>query len=132
MRVFVLGLAVTGLLSGCAVGIQPGVSPSVSYSVARDYQTVYQRARDQAEQCLRGKNQFAVRASLNPDTRSGVVAVLNSFGSDAVARTELKAIDAQHTQVTQAIWGRTPWDKAALDAMQESVRMDTSVCFAYK
>ena len=89
-------------------------------------------AGEQAEQCLRGKNQFAVRASLNPDTRSGVVAVLNPLGSDAVARTELKAIDAQHTQVTQAISGRTPWDKAALDAMQESVRMDTTVCFAYK
>ncbi len=132
MRTLVFGLAAAALLSGCAIGIQPGQSPSVSYTVARDYQTVYSRAEDQADQCLRGKNAYTVQATLNRDTRSGVVAVVAPLGAAVVARTELKAVDAQHTQVSQIVWGRTPWDKAALDAMHESVRLDTTICFAYK
>ncbi|MEO6984369.1 MAG: hypothetical protein ABI155_03405 [Paralcaligenes sp.] len=132
MRLLVFGLAGAALLSGCAIGIQPGQSPSDSYTVARDYQTVYKRAEDQADQCLRGKNAYSVQATLNQDARSGVVSVVAPLGAAVVARTELKAIDATHTQVSQIVWGYTPWDKNALDAMRESVRMDTTVCFAYK
>ncbi|TAL91408.1 MAG: hypothetical protein EPN46_10135 [Candidimonas sp.] len=132
MKAFVFGLAGAALLSGCAIGIQPGQSPSVSYTVARDYQTVYRRAEDQADHCLRGKNAYTVQATLNRDARSGVVAVVAPLGAGIVARTELKAIDAKHTHVSQIVWGHTPWDRAALDAMRESVRLDTTVCFAYK
>jgi len=129
-------IAVTGLaalLSGCAVGIQSGGDfPSVSYTVARPYQDVYHRAQDQADQCLRGKNQFKVRTRLDAAGQSGMVSVYGPLGGAEVARTEFTAVDARHTQVVQTVWGRAPWDQNALQAMRESVLIDTSVCVAYK
>lgn len=121
------------LLSGCAMGIQAdGSSPTVTYTVARGYQTVYARAQDQANQCLRGKNQYKVDAWLDPAAKSGEVSVYAPLGGAQVARTEFKALDAQHTQVVQTVWGYAPWDQSALQAMRESVRMDTSVCLVYR
>lgn len=121
------------LLSGCAIGIQPGDnSPSVSYTVPRDYRTVFLRAQNQANECLRGKDQYTVRAKVDPVTQSAQVDVVGPFGKSVVARTALRATDARHTHVVQTVWGYSPWDVNALHAMRESVRLDTSVCFAYK
>jgi hypothetical protein len=115
------------------MGIQPGGdSPSVSYTVPRSYQVVYLRAQNQANECLRGKSQYMVHAEVDPELQSGVVSVRGPFGGAEVARTELKAADSKHTQVVQTVWGHAPWDQAALDAMRESIWLDTSVCFAYK
>ncbi len=126
----VFGAAV--LLAGCSMGIQPdGDSPSVSYTVPRSYQTVFLRAQNQADECLRGKNQYTVRTQVDAAEQAGVVSVAGPLDTE-VARTELKAIDARTTQVTQTVWGRSPWDVRALNAMRESVLMDTSVCVAYK
>ncbi|HEY9280356.1 MAG TPA: hypothetical protein VIP51_09815 [Eoetvoesiella sp.] len=120
-------------VAGCSMGIQPGgEAPSVTYTVPRSYQTVFLRAQNQADECLRGKSQFAVRTQVDAAQQSGVVSVVGPLGNAEVARTELKAVDAQHTQVTQTVWGRSPWDANALNAMRESVRMDTSVCVAYQ
>ena len=133
MKTVALGLAVAVSLAGCSLGIQPGGdSPSVSYTVPHNYQTVFLRAQNQAEECLRGKSQFTVQTKVDATEHSGVVSVIGPLGAGEVARTELKAVDAQHTQVTQTVWGHSPWDRNALDAMRESVTIDTSVCFAYK
>lgn len=131
MKVWVCGLLAAGLLSGCAMGIQQG-SPSVSYTVARDYLTVYRRAEDQAQKCLRGQNAYSVRGRLDRTSRSGRVDVVAPLGGAVMARTQLQAVDAQHTRVTQSVWGRLVWDPKALDAMHESVRLDTSVCTVYR
>lgn len=115
------------------MGIQPGGdSPSVSYTVPRSYQTVYLRAQNQADECLRGKKQYDVYAKVDPALETASVSVRGPMQSIEVARTEIKAVDARHTQVTQTVWGRSPWDRDALAAMRESIRMDTSVCVAYK
>lgn len=133
MKKFVLGLGVVVSLAGCSVGIQSGGdSPSVSYTVPHNYQTVFLRAQNQAEECLRGKSQFRVETKVDAAEQSGVVSVVGPLGGAELARTELKAVDTQHTQVIQTVWGHSPWDRNALDAMRESVRLDTSVCFAYK
>jgi hypothetical protein len=115
------------------MGIQPnGDSPSVSYTVPRSYQIVYLRAQNQADECLRGKHQYDVYAQVEPAQQMGVVSVRGPMGGAEVARTEIKAIDARQTQITQTVWGRAPWDQAALNAMRESIVMDTSVCVVYK
>lgn len=133
MKALVISLGVAALLSGCAMGIQPGGdSPSVSYTVPRSYQTVYLRAQNQADECLRGKKQYDVYAQVDPALQTGLVSVRGPMHSIEVARTEIKAVDAKHTQVTHTVWGRSPWDQNALDAMRESIRIDTSVCVAYK
>lgn len=118
-------------LSGCTLGIHKD-SPTVSYTVPRDYRTVFLRAQNQADECLRGKDEYTVRAKVDVAAQSGEIDVVAPFGSVVVARTELRATDAKHTRVTQTVWGRAPWDMAALDAMRQSVRLDTSVCSAYR
>ncbi|MBV6303408.1 hypothetical protein KVP10_00840 [Candidimonas humi] len=130
MKVWICGLLAAGLLSGCAIGIQ-GNSPTISYTVPRDYLTVYHRAEDQAQKCLRGQNAYNVRGKLDRASRSGSVDVLAPLGDSTVARTQFQALDAGHTRVIQTVWGRSIWDAKALRAMRESVFMDTSVCTAY-
>ncbi len=133
MKALVISIGAAGLLSGCALGIQPGGdSPSISYTVPRSYQTVYLRAQNQADECLRGKKQYDVYAQVDPALQTGVVSVRGPMESVEVARTEIKAIDAKHTEVKHIVWGHSPWDKDALEAMRESIRMDTSVCVVYK
>ncbi|NYT61148.1 hypothetical protein H0A66_02240 [Alcaligenaceae bacterium] len=133
MKALIISVAAVALLSGCAMGIQPGgESPSVSYTVPRSYQTVYLRAQNQAGECLLGKKQYDVYAQVDPAMQTGQVLVRGPMQSVVVARTDIEAIDAKHTQVTHTVWGRSPWDLKALDAMRESIRMDTSICVAYK
>jgi len=133
MRIWMAGLAAAApvVLAGCAAGIQPD-SPSVSYTVPRSYQTVYLRAQNQASECLRGESHFDVRSKVDPAMQSGVVSVTDPLTGIEVARTTLKAVDAKHTRVEHVVWGKGSWDINALNAMRESIRMDASVCFAYK
>jgi hypothetical protein len=130
VKIWICGLLAAGLLSGCVGGIQ-GNSPSVSYTVPRDYLTVYRRAQDQAQKCLRGENAYGVQGRLDRASRSGSVDVVAPFGGKVMARTRFQALDAGHTRVTQSVWGQSIWDGKALSAMRESVLMDTSVCTAY-
>lgn len=133
MKALAISIGAAALLSGCALGIQPdGDSPSISYTVPRSYQTVYLRAQNQAAECLRGKKQYDVYAQVDPALQTGLVSVRGPMESIEVARTEIKAIDAKHTEVKHTVWGRSPWDRDALEAMRESIRVDTSVCVVYR
>lgn len=145
MRSWMLLLATT-LIAGCAVGIKSdGSSPSVSYTVPHSYQVVYMRARHQASECqgshsalnkfgtdYKDDKTFKVVSTIDPDMQSGVVSVQDPITGTEVARTTLKAVDAKHTEVSQIVAGSGSWNQDALNAMQQSVRMDTSVCFVYK
>lgn len=133
MKALVVGISVMVLMTGCAGGIKAdGSSPSVTYTVPRSYQTVFLRLQNQADECLRAKNQYQVYANINPALESGSVSVKGPIGALEVARTDFKAIDKSHTQVTHTVWGIKPWDGSALQAMRQSVLMDSSVCVAYK
>jgi len=133
VRTSILCVGMVGLLGGCALGIQPGDdSPSVSYVVPRSYQIVFLRAQNQAQECLRGKGEYEVSSHVDPAIQAGTVAVHGPMGLGEVARTDLKAVDAKHTEVTHTVWGHGIWDLDALNAMRESVRLDTSVCVAYR
>lgn len=129
----VFGVGLSALLAGCSIGIKPGDdSPSVSYVIPRSYQMVFLRAQNQAQECLRGKGEFVVKAQVEPTTQSAVVAVRAPLGGNDMARTEIQATDERHTQVVQTVWGHGKWNLNALHAMEQSVRSDTSMCFAYK
>ena len=131
MKALLVGLGMSVVLSGCALGVQSGGdSPSVTYKVPRNLQTVYLRAQNQAAECLTGKNQYEVYAQVDDSAQTATVTVQGPLGS-VVARSDIQAIDASHTQVTHTVWGRAPWDNGALQAMRQSVLMDTSVCVAY-
>lgn len=133
MRTLGIVIGTAALISGCALGIQPdGQSPTVTYTVPRSYQIVYLRAQNQAAECLRGKQHYDVYAQVDAAMQSGSVSVKGFLDTVEVARTDLKAIDARNTQVTQTVWGRSPWDQNALNAMRRSILMDTSICIAYE
>lgn len=131
MKAWTAALAM-GLLAGCALGIQEGSSPTVSYTVPHSYQVVYMRAEHQARECQRGGSTTTVKSQVDPAMRSGVVSVVDPILGTEVARTVLKAVDAQHTEVVQTVSGRGSWNLDALNAMEQSIRMDASVCFVYK
>jgi len=121
------------LLTGCALGIRSdGSSPSVTYKVPHNYQVVYMRAQHQARECQGGNSNFNVQGQIDSVMQTGVVSVIDPIAGFEVARTQLKAVDAQNTEVTQVVSGRGSWNQDALNAMQQSVRMDASICFVYK
>lgn len=121
------------LLAGCSMGIQPdGSSPSVTYTVPHSYQVVYMRVQHQANECQYGPSKYNVEGELDSTMRTAVVSVIDPIAGFTVARTTLRAIDAQNTELTQVVWGRGSWNQDVLNAMQQSVRMDASVCFVYK
>ncbi len=133
MKALLIGMGTAVLLSACTMGIQPGGDfPTVSYTVPRSYQTVYLRVQNQADECLRGKKQYDVHATVDPAMQTGTVAVRAPIGGVEVARSDIEAIDSKHTRVTHTVWGPSPWDERALAAMRHSVVMDMSVCVVYK
>jgi len=127
------GCAMTLLLSGCMGGVSPGDnSPRETHTVPRDYKAVYLRLENQAHECISPDRGVHVKSQLDPDTQSGSVMVVLPVSGAVLARSDFKAMDAQHTQVTYSVVGRYPWDLNALHAMRESVLLDSSICFAYK
>lgn len=123
----------TSLLAGCALGIQTdGSSPSVTYTVPYSYQVVYMRAAHQANECQYGNSEVKVQSRIDPAMNTGVVSVLDPITGVEMARTSLKAVDARHTEVVQIVSGRGSWNQDVLNAMQQTIRMDASVCHVYK
>ncbi|HUH88027.1 MAG TPA: hypothetical protein VL003_08220 [Pusillimonas sp.] len=121
------------LLAGCSLGIRSdGSSPSVTYTVPHSYQVVYMRAQHQANECQYGNSTYNVQSNIDSTMRTGVVSVTDPVLGIEVARTTLKSVDTQHTEVTQTVSGKGSWNQDVLNAMQQSVRMDASVCFVYK
>ena len=132
MKVWMAVLA-TSVLAGCALGIQAdGSSPSVTYTVPYSYQVVYMRAAHQANECQYGNSEVKVHSRIDPAMNTGVVSVLDPISGAEMARTTLKAVDARHTEVVQIVAGRGSWNQDVLNAMQQSIRMDASVCHVYK
>lgn len=123
----------TSLLAGCALGIQTdGSSPSVTYTVPYSYQVVYMRAAHQANECQYGNSEAKVQSRIDPAMNTGVVSVVDPITGVEMARTSLKAVDARHTEVVQIVSGRGSWNQDVLNAMQQTIRMDASVCHVYK
>lgn len=121
------------LLAGCALGIRSdGSSPSVTYTVPHSYQVVYMRAQHQAKECQYGDSAYDVQGQIDATMLTGVVSVTDPILGIEMARTTLKSVDAQHTEVTQVVSGQGSWNHDVLNAMEQSVRMDASVCFVYK
>lgn len=132
MKALVFAMAAVPMVLAACAGIESDDdSPSITYTVPRSYQTVYLRAQNQADECLRGHKAYDVYAQVNPALQTGVVSVRGPLGDMEVARTELKALDPSHTEVTQQVWGHGPWNQEALEAMRQSVLMDMSLCTSY-
>jgi hypothetical protein len=118
-------------LAGCSVGITPGQSPSGEYKVEVGYQQAYKAARTQAEMCLTGKDAYAVQGNVDDAGRKAILRVTAPLSGNDVARVEITGIDAGHSDVRIAMWGRSIWNGDAVIAMRDAIRFQVPTCVSY-
>jgi hypothetical protein len=119
-------------LAGCTLGINPGrESPSGDYKLAVNYQSAYNVARVQAEQCLTGKDAYRVVGNLDTVGRKGQVRVLAPFTDNNIAVVEVAAIDDRNSDVHIAMWGEGIWNADAVTAMRDAIQFQLPACVSY-
>ncbi|ANN66582.1 BPTD_2524 family lipoprotein [Bordetella bronchialis] len=131
-RIFAAAAALAFGLAGCTFGIAPGRdSPSGDYKIAVNYQSAYNVARAQAEQCLTGKSAYRVVGNLDAASRTGQVKVLAPFTDNNIALVDLKAIDDGNTDVHIEMWGEGIWNADAVIAMRDAIQFQIPACVSY-
>lgn len=131
-RRFVAAALLASGLAGCTLGIAPGSqSPTGDYKIAVNYQSAYNTALAQAEQCLTGKSAYRVESNLDTGNRKGQVRVLAPFTSNRIALVDLSAIDDSHTDVHIEMWGEGIWNADAVTAMRDAIEFQIPACVSY-
>ena len=131
-RIFAAAATLALGLAGCTFGIAPGrVSPSGDYKIAVNYQSAYNVARAQAEQCLTGKSAYRVVGNLDAASRKAQVKVLAPFTSNDIALVNLSAIDDRNTDVHIEMWGEGIWNMDAVIAMRDAIQFQIPACTSY-
>ncbi|MFC4274493.1 BPTD_2524 family lipoprotein [Achromobacter aloeverae] len=118
-------------LAGCSMGIQPGQSPSGDYKVEVGYRKAYEAARAQAELCLTAKDAYKVRGEVDDAGRKATLRVTAPLTDNDVARVDIVGIDAGHSDVHIAMWGRSIWNGDAMIAMRDAIRFQVPTCVSY-
>jgi hypothetical protein len=131
-RIYAAAAALALGLAGCTFGIAPGrESPTGDYKIAVNYQSAYNVARAQAEQCLTGKSAYRVVGNLDAATRKGQVKVLAPFTDNNIALVNVSAIDDNNTDVHIEMWGEGIWNADAMIAMRDAIRFQIPACVSY-
>ncbi|OZI32319.1 hypothetical protein CAL29_17645 [Bordetella genomosp. 10] len=131
MRIMAVATMLAAGLAGCSTGITPGQSPSGDYKVEVGYRQAYEAARVQAEQCLTGNNAYQVRGDVDDAGHKAVLRVTAPFSDSDVARVDIAGIDAGHSNVHIAMWGRSIWNGDAVVAMRDAIRFRVPACVSY-
>lgn len=119
-------------LAGCTFGIHSGrESPSGDYKIAVNYQSAYNTALAQAQQCLVGKDAYRVVSNLDTVGRKGQVRVLAPFTDNNIALVNPAAIDDRNTDVHIEMWGESIWNESALIAMRDAIEFQIPACTSY-
>lgn len=90
------------------------------------------RAQHQTLECLTNRSRYEVYATVDSAMQRATVLVRDAATGNEMARTEVQAHDARHTQVTHTTVGGDRWGAAAVDAMRRSIMSDTTVCATYR
>ncbi|AZY49360.1 BPTD_2524 family lipoprotein [Bordetella avium] len=117
-------------LAGCAVGTGPNdgaVSGEVQAQVP--LKAAYDAAVAQAQRCLVGQGGYRVEGQLNETT--AVMRVLPPFGSNEMARVEIKSTGPQSSTAHINMWGRSIWNSDAVRAMKDAITYGLPSCVAY-
>ena len=131
-RIFAAAATLALGLAGCTLGIAPGrESPSGDYKIAVNYQSAYNTAKAQAEQCLTGKSAYRVVGNLDTVGRKGQVKVLAPFTDNNIALVNLAAIDDGNTEVHIEMWGEGIWNADAVIAMRDAIQFQIPACVSY-
>ena len=131
-RYALLAATVSLSLSACApMGVESKEALHDAFEAPVAYQDAYQRARDQAEMCLRGESQHPVEGSLDQGQQSAQVYVHAPFTKNRLASVDIQAIDTTHSQVKVAMWGVNVWDEHAVTAMRDAIMLGVPTCRSY-
>lgn len=119
------------LLLGACMGINPNSSPKVSFTVPLAYEIIFERAKTQAQRCWSADGEFPVVGSINTTDRTAFVAVTGELGGSRYGQVDIRALDAQSSQVQVMVNGINIWNTQSLDAMHEVIQFGTPTCISY-
>ncbi len=119
------------VLLGACIGINPTSSPKDSFTLPVAYDVIFERARAQAERCWSADGEFPVIGSINPADRTAFVAVTGELGGSRYGQVNIRALNAQSTQVDVIVNGINIWDVKSLAAMHEVLQFGVPTCVSY-
>jgi len=117
-------------LSAC-IGINPNASPNDSFSVPVAYEIIFERAKAQAQRCWSADGEFPIIGSINQADRTAFVAVTSELGGSRYGQVDIRALDAQSSQVQLMVNGINIWNAKSLAAMHEVIQFGTPTCTSY-
>ena len=124
------GIASALALAGCS-GIEPGKSPSTQFTVPLTLQDTYDRAMAQTRYCLVTEDRLPTSGGVAANGQSAQIQVLLQLTRAVVAQVDMKALNAQSTQVDVLMWGVNVWDQTAADAMRAAIEYGVPSCTNY-
>lgn len=125
------GLALTGALAGCALGISDTQSPHLDFTANVEYARAIRSAQAQANECLRGKDAYSVSATRDDASHSGLVRIIAPFTDNDIARVEIKGSGSARSDVRIVMWGKGIWDQNAINAMRDAIVYDATSCTSF-
>lgn len=117
-------------LSAC-IGINPNASPKDSFTVPIAYEVIFERAKAQAQRCWSAQGEFPIIGSVNTAERTAFVAVTSELGGSRYGQVDIRALDAQSSQVQVIVNGINIWNVKSLAAMHEVIQFGTPTCISY-
>ncbi len=117
-------------LSAC-IGINPNSSPKDSFNVPVAYENVFERAKAQAQRCWSAEGEFPIIGSVNTADKTAYVAVTSELGGSRYGQVDIRALDAQSSQVQVTVNGINIWNAKSLVAMREVIQFGTPTCISY-
>lgn len=119
------------VLLGACIGINPNSSPKDSFTLPVAYDVIFERARAQAKHCWSADGEFPVIGAINPADRTAFVAVTGELGGSRYGQVNIRALNAQSTQVDVMVSGINIWDVKSLAAMHEVLQFGVPTCVSY-
>jgi hypothetical protein len=119
------------LVLGACMGINPTSSPKDSFTVPVAYEIIFERAKAQAQRCWSAEGEFPIIGAVNTADRTAFVAVTGELGASRYGQVDIRALDAQSSQVVVTVNGINIWNVKSLAAMHEVIQFGTPTCISY-
>jgi hypothetical protein len=119
------------LLLGACIGINPNTSPKDSFTIPVAYEVIFERAKAQAQRCWSADGEFPIIGEINSADRTAFVAVKGELGGNRYGQVDIRALDAQSSQVQVMVNGHHIWNAKSVVAMHEVLQFGTPTCMSY-
>jgi hypothetical protein len=119
------------ILLGACMGINPNSSPKDSFDAPIAYEIIFERAKAQAQRCWSADGEFPIIGTVNTVDRTAFVAVTGELGGSRYGQVDIRALDAQSSEVRVMVNGISIWNTKSLAAMREVIQFGTPTCTSY-